>query len=254
MEKRYPVCPDTWNAIDDLGRTLPAGDSVGAPREKFVGLFYWTWHNAPGGKAVNVTKIIRENPDAIHDYEHPVWKDIHSGHWNEPIYGFYKSYNKWVLRRHAELLADAGVDVVIFDNTNGTAVWEESYMALAETFSKARQDGVNAPKMSFLLPLHMGDPQNNENCRVQLRSIYQHFFKPGLYKDMWFYWKGKPLIMGSTGGLDRNDPLDAEIMDFFNAAINTDADIMKAHIRQLIELNKQKQEKDNITAALIRTF
>ena len=29
---------------------------------------------------------------------------------------------------------------------------------------------------------------------------------------------------------------------------------MKAHIRQLIELNKQKQEKDNITAALIRTF
>ena len=46
----------------------------------------------------------------------------------------------------------------------------------------------------------------------------------------------------------------AEIMDFFNATINTDADIMKAHIRQLIELNKQKQEKDNITAALIRTF
>ncbi|WP_316608196.1 PP2C family serine/threonine-protein phosphatase [uncultured Ruminococcus sp.] len=46
----------------------------------------------------------------------------------------------------------------------------------------------------------------------------------------------------------------AEIMDFFNAAINTDADIMKTHIRQLIELNKQKQEKDNITAALIRTF
>ena len=63
MEKRYPVQPDTWNAIDDLGRALPAGDSVGAPREKFVGLFYWTWHNAPGGKAVNVSKIIRENPD-----------------------------------------------------------------------------------------------------------------------------------------------------------------------------------------------
>ncbi len=46
----------------------------------------------------------------------------------------------------------------------------------------------------------------------------------------------------------------AEIMDFFNASINTDADIMGAHIRQLIEVDKQKQEKDNITAALIRTF
>ena len=216
MEKRYPAMPDTWNAIDSLGRALPAEDNVGGPRERFVGLFYWTWHNSPGGRAVNVTKTIRENPDAVHDYGHPIWRDIRGGHWDEPIYGFYKSYNKWVLRKHAELLADAGVDVVIFDNTNGTAVWEESYMALAETFSKAREDGVNAPKMTFLLPLHMGDAKNNnENCRVQLRSIYQRFFKPGLYRDMWFYWKGKPLILAYPDGLDPKDPLEKEILNFF---------------------------------------
>jgi len=216
MENRYPVLPDTWNAIDDLGRALPVGGDVGAPRERFVGLFYWTWHNTPGGRAVNVSKIIRENPDAIHDYGHPIWKDIHAGHWDEPIFGFYKSYNKWVLRRHAELLADAGVDVVIFDNTNGTHVWEESYMALAEVFSQARKDGVNAPKMTFLLPLHMGNAkENNENCRVQLRSIYQRFFRPGLYRDMWFYWKGKPLILAYPDGLNMDDPLEREIAGFF---------------------------------------
>jgi len=216
MEKRYPAVPSTWNAIDDLGRVLPAHDNVGGPREKVVGLFYWTWHNSPGGKAVNYTKILEENPDARYDYDHPVWKDIRSGHWNEPIFGYYKSYNKWVLRKHAEMLADAGVDVVIFDNTNGTSVWEESYMAVAETFSKAREDGVNAPKMTFLLPLHMGDPvNNNENCRVQLRSIYQNFFKPGLYQDMWFYWKGKPLILAYPDGLDLDDPLEKEISEFF---------------------------------------
>ena len=215
MEKRYPALPDTWNAVDALGRALPAHDNVGDPRERFVGLFYWTWHNAPGGQAVNVTKIMRENPDAVRDYEHPVWKDIHGGHWDEPIYGFYKSYNKWVLRKHAELLADAGVDVVIFDNTNGTKVWEESYMALAEIFSQARKEGVNAPKMAFLLPLHMGDPKNNENCRVQLRSIYERFYKPGLYKDMWFWWKGKPLILAYPEGLKMDDPLEKEISEFF---------------------------------------
>lgn len=217
MEKRYEAKPDTWDAIDALGRALPTCEETGQPRkDRFVGLFYWTWHNSPGGDAHNITKIVTENPDAVHNYEHPVWNGIHSGHWDEPIFGFYKSFNKWVLRKHAELLANAGVDVVIFDNTNGTFTWEESYMALAEVFSQARRDGVNAPCMTFLLPLHMGDFENNaENCRVQLRSIYQKFFKLGLYRELWFYWKGKPLILGYPEKLDPNDPLEKEILDFF---------------------------------------
>ena len=215
MKNPYPVRPDTWTAVDSLGRIVPGGDLTGAPRERAVGLFYWTWHNSPGGQAVNVDKIVRQHPDAVADYNHPVWRGVRSGHWDEPVFGFYKSYEKWVLRRHAEMLADAGVDVVIFDNTNGTAVWEESYMALAEVFSAARADGVNAPKMTFLLPLHMASPDNNENCRVQLRSIYERFFRPGLYPDMWYYWEGKPLILAYPDGLNPDDPLEKEILDFF---------------------------------------
>ena len=59
MKNPFPVRPDTWEAIDDLGRALPTGDMTGPRRDRAVGLFYWTWHNSPGGKAVNVDKIIK---------------------------------------------------------------------------------------------------------------------------------------------------------------------------------------------------
>ena len=39
------VSPDTWVAVDGLGRSLPTYGEVGkTDKEKFVGLFYWIWH------------------------------------------------------------------------------------------------------------------------------------------------------------------------------------------------------------------
>ena len=39
------VKPDTWVAVDGLGRSLPTYEDVGeTDNRKFVGLFYWTWH------------------------------------------------------------------------------------------------------------------------------------------------------------------------------------------------------------------
>jgi len=51
-------------------------------------------------------------------------------HWNEPLFGCYDTDDRWVLRKHAEMLANAGMDVIIFDNTNGTFTWKESYDVL----------------------------------------------------------------------------------------------------------------------------
>jgi hypothetical protein len=28
-----------------------------------------------------------------------------------------------------------------------------------------------------------------------MEKLYKNFYKPGLYKDLWFYWKRRPLIM-----------------------------------------------------------
>ena len=45
-----------------------------------------------------------------------------------------------------------------------------------------------------------------------------------------------------------------EMAQCFAPQANTNAAQMRANIRALIELNKQRMEKDNITAALIRTL
>ena len=109
--------PSTWDAVDGLGRVLPTNEETGDIREdRFVGLFYWTWHAVIGSsnEANNNTEIMAEYPEAKNDVNHPVWGNIgQSNHWDEPLYGYYTTVDKWVLRRHAELLADAGVDVII---------------------------------------------------------------------------------------------------------------------------------------------
>ncbi len=208
--------PDTWTATDGLGRVLPTNAEAGDPKsDKYVGLFYWTWHVefSKNYSPINLQNICDQYPDAVTNHNHSVWNSIGSYYgcfWNEPIYGYYTTTDKWVLRKHAELLADAGVDVIIFDNTNGTFTWRESYMTLLEVFKKAREDGVKTPKISFILPF-----ADEKSAAIQLREIYQTAYRDSGYNELWFYWSGKPLIMSITSGLDRTKDLDNEIMKFF---------------------------------------
>lgn len=121
--------------------------------------------------------------------------------WGEPLYGFYTTIDKFVLRKHAELLADAGVDVIIFDCTNGTWIWEDSCMALLDTFAKARADGVNTPQVAFMLNF-----AGNSNSKTQLIELYDKIYSKNLYRDLWFMWEGKPLIMAYPEAMDQASP------------------------------------------------
>ena len=119
-------------------------------------MFYWTWHAVrlptTGGSAT-LRRFSAEHPEAIDDYDHPAW-DIggNSYFWDEPLLGYYKTTDPWVLRKHAEMLADAGVDVVFFDCTNASLTWKSSYDVLIDVWTKAQGDGVNVPKIAFMLP------------------------------------------------------------------------------------------------------
>ena len=79
-------------ATDALGRRLPASDEVGAPRKRYVGLFYWTWHTNFAEQGVCIpSEVIARHPNAAFDYEHPAWpKDINTCFWGEPLFGFYR--------------------------------------------------------------------------------------------------------------------------------------------------------------------
>lgn len=193
---------DTWAATDALGRKLPDHATVGDPQpDRSVAMFYWTWH--VDGKTdlgpVNVNDIITRHPEAVNDYNHPAWKAIGhvvGHHWNEPLFGYYRGTDPWIYRKHAEMLADAGVDVVVFDCTNGTFTWKEAYDVLGEVWMAARRDGVQTPQFAFLCPFAPHD-----DSRVNITKIYEDIYEPGRFKDLWFYWKGKPLLMGYPDNL-----------------------------------------------------
>jgi len=202
MGNEPPRISDAWVATDALGRKLPDHAEVGDPRpNRTVAMFYWTWH--VGGKTdlgpANTNEIVTRYPDAVNDYDHPAWKEIGhivGHHWNEPLFGYYHGTDPWVYRKHAEMLADAGVDVVVFDCTNGTFTWKEAYDVLGETWMAARRDGVRTPQFAFLCPFA---PHNDS--RINITKIYEDVYEPERFKDLWFYWKGKPLLMGYPDNL-----------------------------------------------------
>ncbi len=210
------IRPETWAAVDGLGRTLPVKGEVRAKNDrKFVGMFYWIWHTnfAQSHTAKNATETLAEHPDILYDFNAPEWENTYSGrpyYWNKPLFGYYRDTDEYVLRKHAELLADAGVDVIFFDCTNGTATWDESYEALFEVFESAKEDGVNVPQVAFMLPFGAGDDTN-----TSLKNLYARIYSKNRYRDLWFFWDGRPLIMAHSSGLDKKDAAEKEILDFF---------------------------------------
>jgi len=211
------IKPDTWAAVDGLGRTLSSNKEVGDKKNKFVGMFYWLWHDDFSKKltAQNNTKIMEEFPEAKNDYNHKAWKNADfigdDFFWNEPVYGFYSTTDDYVLRKHAELLADAGVDVIIFDCTNGSFLWEDSYRKILEVFTKARNEGVNTPQIAFMLNF-----VPCETSKKMLCELYRDVYKKDKYKDLWFIWKGKPLIIAYPDSLQPDNELNKEIREFFS--------------------------------------
>ncbi|HSW47060.1 MAG TPA: hypothetical protein VLM89_15965, partial [Phycisphaerae bacterium] len=196
-----------WPAIDALGRSLPTPAEVGQPKpDRFVGIFYFLWLNERANKSphwdgpYDVSRILEKDPDALKKPDSPLWGPIGVSHyWSEPLYGYYLSEDPWVLRRHARLLADAGIDTLIFDTTNAIT-YRPVYMKLCEVFTQVRREGGRTPQIAFMVNTRAG-----ETAQELFRDLYQ----PGRYRELWFHWQGKPLLIC--------DPKEAapELREFF---------------------------------------
>ena len=212
---------DTYNdlitATDMLGRKMTTAEEAGEPRKKHVGLFYWTWRNKDiKNRPVNLTKMLERHPEAEYDIHHEEWSDHDVTHWNEPFYGFYRNDDPYVVRKHMQYFADAGVDVLFFDNSNGCFVWYDAVTAVLDEMEKAKADGINVPKFAFLLPFYPGG-----HGYTQMYGMYQDIYKKGLYRDLWFMWEGKPLVIAYEENLpeavacqDETDKIN-EMREFF---------------------------------------
>ena len=202
---------DTWVATDALGRSLPVAGEVGPPRPgKFVGVFYFLWLGESGELGpFDISKILARDPAAIRDPKSPLWGPmLVPHHWGESIFGHYRSNDESVLRKHAQMLADAGVDMIVFDVTN-QLTYPRSWRALCRVFDQLNREGNRVPQIAFLCPFW--DP-----AKV-VRELWEDLYSRGLHEDLWFRWEGKPLILADPGklGAARIDERDDAIRRFF---------------------------------------
>ena len=220
IARTVPLCgqtqPFTWTAQDALGREIGSTGQYGPAREsKTVGMFFVIWHGTSGYdnymKQLPDEGVLTPQPtDTLSPYDNqrlmtenpqnpaygPVWV-FH--HWGEPYMGYYLANDDWVIRKHAQMLTDAGVDVIIIDLTNAV-IYLPQIMNLCKVYGQVRAEGGRTPQLSFIF---------NTKAKETVRRMYDNFFAKGVHEELWFRWKGKPLILCPP------DAITPDIADFF---------------------------------------
>ena len=204
------VFADTWVATDDVGRVTPTGSSTSTVTDKKVGIFYFMWHNA---SKQGQNPLFDHTKAYLEGGVEAVWNMIPQGnlgfahYWAEPYFGYYNSDDEWVIRKHGYMLAEAGVDFIFVDATNGI-IYERNLEALLRVWSQMRAEGYQVPQICF----HCGN--TDSLASASLSFLWNNYYSVGKYQDMWFYWNGKPLIF-YPNSLKKN--LSTEITSFFTS-------------------------------------
>lgn len=226
---------DTLNklqATDDYGRSFGYMDGYKTDKERYVGLFYFTWlgwHGTQMQDVYDITKLIDENPDALWDTEGNEESPLGQYHyWGEPLYGYYNSKDPWVIRRQMELFTLSGIDFIAFDCTNGYD-YIDVISVILPIMQEMYDEGWDVPKFMFYLntsskkvlgELYGGRVTSSDNV-LEKEGIY----KNGYYKDLWFAPEGKPKVAAITDPNSTNgeigDPkdhivTDPELLNFFD--------------------------------------
>lgn len=192
--------------IDSLGRVIPRTEEAGARRSnRFVGIKYSPWHGQNDSRdyhnVVNLQETITKDPRSVADSDSPLFPDAgHFAYWDEPLFGYYRSEDMWVVRRHLLMLADAGVDFIQVDVTNDRRFKPQSLL-LMKAIAELQGEGLEPPRIAFM---------THNNSTEYMDDLYGTFYAPDSpyrYPTTWFRFKGKPLILGQ-------DP-STTVRDFF---------------------------------------
>ncbi len=162
-----------------------------------MGVFYFLWHGYHESSVIyDITKMIAAHPD------NPQYGPHYAFHWwGEPEAGYYRTLDPWLMRRNLQMLSDAGVDFLYIDVTNGFTYLEEVYQ-LCNISLSMREEGLQTPYIVFT---------THTAGAATINQLYDNFYTKTEYRDLWFIWQGKPLILGD---INDND-LYPEAKDFF---------------------------------------
>ena len=117
--------------------------------------------------------------------KHPLWTEG-SYHWGEPEDGYFLSKDEYVIRKDMSMLADAGVDVLVMDVTNAVRYWDE-WDVVFPVMQQMKAEGNKVPQFCFWA--------YNGPVITVVQDLYDRIYKAEKYKDLWFYWDGKPLLL-----------------------------------------------------------
>lgn len=213
--------PDTWAAADRQGRIVRTGGEgqTSEPKDRIVGMFYWTWHgnvsdNKGRGGPYDVSKILENYPDVLDEPENPSWGDMNgeAHHWGKSLFGYYLNDDEYVIRKHAQMLCDAGVDFIAFDASNFSlekvdgehpGYFRKSTKFLLDTYLKIRAEGKPTPQVTFICPFFTSD----WTC---VKTAYEDFYIHEIYMPLWYKIDNKPLML-----FNKEVIKDQRILDFF---------------------------------------
>ncbi len=196
---------NTWIATDALGRTTPTYEEAGARKEEaYVGIFYFMFMD-PIFDSLEIVDFSAayDKGGAQAVWNAAVTDGFHI--WSEPYFGYYMNTDEWILRKHAYMLSEAGVDFIYLDVTN-QSMYQHCWETIFRVWKEIRDEGQDTPDICF----SFGKTMYPENMKIIWDKIYtpdENGVYP--YEDLWFRWEGKPLIFGDFTHVDK------KITDFF---------------------------------------
>lgn len=215
-QNTVPEASASYGGLVSAGKDIPLSEKVGTLRNgKYVGLFYFLWMGAHGTRLYDNTQIMEQYSDALYNTNR--WGPVGTFHfWGEPLFGYYLSNDRWVMRKHVQMLTDAGVDFLVFDTTNATGAptmqpisnegggnntYVANALAMLEVLDEYYQQGWKVPQIAFY---------TNSNSGSAMNVIYDEVYRSHPeYAHLWFQWEGKPMIVGVSSQAS------ARVKDFF---------------------------------------
>lgn len=182
---------------DDVGRTVGIPGDADVPEldeSRQVGVFYFLWQGASDiDGPYDVTKIIETDPNAAQDAVS--WIMAGGGAagkrhwWGEPLFGYYRGGDQWIMERDIQMLTDAGVDFIAMDCSNATTYPTQTEVFLT-ALNKFYKQGYDVPKITFITKGSSGQT---------VAQLYEEVYKAHPeYDHLWYKVDGKPLMVGST--------------------------------------------------------
>lgn len=212
-------------------------------KSKYVGIFYFLWLGDDIGGIYDISKLLEQYDP--YDLNNPLWALENAANYNkkisprngfhyfeEPLYGYYRSTDKWVIRRHLELLTLAGIDFLYLDFTNANIdknnkvinIYKDATIALMDTILEMQAEGFEVPK---IVPICCNpDTDKNETVRTQrttkvIEWVYDNYYAADnfKYQSCWFTAdktrnpSGKPLLV--TYSFDKKYLTNQAVADAF---------------------------------------